>query len=75
MVWVQKADATSGLAQSVVTILKTVPAMVAALKVRFAVPVFVSLAVRVLLVPTVTGPKSSGEGLKLTRGTPVDANT
>jgi len=68
----------SGLVGTGRTIAKSLalgPAMVAAENVRFAPPEFVKVVVRITDALTATGPKLSGDGEKVTIGTPAELFT
>jgi len=69
---------TIGLVGTGMTIAKSPalgPAMVAGENVRFAPPEFVRVVVRVTDVLTATVPKFSGDGEKVTIGTPAELFT
>lgn len=77
MLNVHDAPPARGFAQVVLRSTKS-PAFVpeiAAVRVRLAEPVFVSVALSVRLLETATPPKAKGDGLKPTIGTPAEENT
>lgn len=74
MLKVHEAPPAKGFAQVVLTSTKSLAFVpeIEALRVRLAEPVFVRVAVCVMLLETATPPKPKGEGVRLTIGTPTE---